>query len=481
MAETVYIETRPGAEYPKTGFNPSVVYPEYQFSDIQQEPNHVYDMVRQCLIGLNLDSENYGTAAWNPLGKYIKPGDHVLIKPNWVMHFNGARHVKEDAMECLVTHPACLRAVCDYRLIALKGQGQVIIGDAPMQDCDLPDLLENFHFNDILHFYGQYGQPVRFVDFRKYQSTFDRNSVIVDKIYQSTKGIDVDMGDLSMHEQRKGKRVYQVDNYDRNETGTYHSQHRHVYSVNETVLDADVIINFCKPKSHRLAGFTAAMKNMVGIAYNKASLPHRVEGAASEGGDAYRDVSSAKKAIDWLLDRKIDNENQKRLFRATVDRYLYCFLLVWVKKFYKDPYIKGIWYGNDTIWRTVVDLNYIARYADMRGKLQNEPQRKILNFADMIIGGDHNGPCKPEPKEIGALVVSESSPAMDITICKMIGFDESKIPLIKALNNSDTDGLLGKDAADVYAIFQGTIARLEDINFPAEWHYQPHDSWKEAL
>ena len=113
---TVYIEHRNKADYPKNNFNPSTYYPEYIFpkETIQSNDNVVYDMVRQCLIGLELDKENYGTDKWNPLGKYIKSGDNVLIKPNWVMHFNGAKNVKENSLECLVTHPSCLRAICDY-------------------------------------------------------------------------------------------------------------------------------------------------------------------------------------------------------------------------------------------------------------------------------------------------------------------------------------------------------------------------------
>lgn len=485
MAHTVYLEARPGTTYPKTGVHPSTAYPEYPFPGdcVQAEANPVYDMVRQCLIGLGLDASHYGTPQWDPLGRYIRPGDHVVLKPNWVMHFNGARRVKENALECLVTHPACLRAVCDYCLIALHGKGQVIIGDAPMQDCDLPELLEKFRYNDILRFYEQHGQPVRFMDFRKYQSTFDRNSVIVDKIYQSTKGIDVDMGSRSMHEQRQGKRVYQVDNYDRSETGSYHRQDRHVYSVNETVLDADVIINLCKPKSHRLAGFTAAMKNMVGIAYNKASLPHRVEGAASEGGDAYRERSAVKRAIDWLLDRKIAHEDKKQFFLATADRYLYGLLVVVVKKLYKDPYIKGIWYGNDTIWRTVVDLNHIVTYADKCGVLQDTPQRRILHFADMVVAGERNGPCQPEPKPMGVILASESAVAMDLTIGRMIGFPWDKVPLTRALLAHQADALLGDQTSDIWVASNSSAlcGRLGDVRFPPEWKCRPHDTWAVVL
>ena len=481
---TVYLEHRPNSSYPYKEYGPACMYPEYKYGeDTIQEKNDIYDMVRNCLFGLELDLDNYGTAKWNPLGKYIKPGDCVLIKPNWVMHFNGAKHVTENALECLVTHPSCLRAICDYCLIALKGTGLVIIGDAPMQDCDLSFLLDKAHFNNILLFYKAHGQSVTFMDFRKYQTTFDHNKVIIDKIYQSGEATNVDMGSLSMHEKKSGKRIYQVDNYNRDETSNYHGEKRHIYSINKDVLNADVIINFCKPKSHRLAGFTAAMKNMVGIAYNKASLPHRVEGSVEEGGDAYLNKSRIKQRIDHILDRKLKHEDEHNIFLATIDRYIYGALLLLERKFGKDPYIKGIWYGNDTIWRTVMDLNYIERYADKNGILQKKPQRKILNFADMVIAGHHNGPCQPEPKEMGIIMAGEDAVAMDLAICKIIGYPDEKIPMVRSIRNHEADYLFGHDYENINIVSNCMeyVGDLEGLQFPVQWRYQPHDSWAESL
>ena len=78
-------------------------------------------------------------------------------------------------------------------------------------------------------------------------------------------------------------------------------------------------------------------------------------------------------------------------------------------------------------------------------------------------------------------MASESSPAMDIVICKLIGFDENKIPLINALKNGDTTRLLGEEGKDIDVILNGQTAKLQETTFPDEWHYRPHDSWKEVL
>jgi hypothetical protein len=49
--------------------------------------------VRQLFLHWNLDAQHARTAAWNPLSEFIAPGARVVLKPNWVLHYNqsGAR------------------------------------------------------------------------------------------------------------------------------------------------------------------------------------------------------------------------------------------------------------------------------------------------------------------------------------------------------------------------------------------------------
>ena len=44
-------------------------------------------------------------------------------------------------------------AVLDYVLIALQGHGQIILGDAPMQDCDFNRLMHESGYLDMVHYY----------------------------------------------------------------------------------------------------------------------------------------------------------------------------------------------------------------------------------------------------------------------------------------------------------------------------------------
>ena len=121
----------------KNWFRPDTQYPEMMFDDCS-EHNQVYEAVREALHIYQMDNDNYGTDRWNPLGELIKPGDNVIIKPNLVMDYNQSN----EGTECLFTQPEVVAPIIDYILIALKGEGGIIIGDAPMQECNLEKLLE---------------------------------------------------------------------------------------------------------------------------------------------------------------------------------------------------------------------------------------------------------------------------------------------------------------------------------------------------
>ena len=105
------------AVYPaESPFHPARTFPEYMFGAdcIASAGNTVYEMVRNIFRLLRLDEEHFDEASWNPLGKIIKPGDRVTIKPNFVLHFNASGH----DVQSVVTHGSVIRAVLDYVLKA---------------------------------------------------------------------------------------------------------------------------------------------------------------------------------------------------------------------------------------------------------------------------------------------------------------------------------------------------------------------------
>ena len=479
-----FISAKDGSVYPSSdyNYNPDCLYPEYIWSssDIAKEKNNIYKMVRDCLIGLKMDASNYNTKKWNPFGDLIKEGDTVVIKPNWVMHFNKNKSITENSLECLITHPSVVRAVTDYCLIALNGTGRIIIGDAPMQGCDLDRLIEISGYKELFSFYNQHSINIHPTDFRQFSTIVDKNKVLTGRKYNHTEALKVELDLRSrLNSNNSVKKEYKVSDYNEKITNHYHHGGKHTYLINKEVLSADVVINLCKPKCHRLAGITVAVKNIVGITYDKACLPHRTIGSKQQGGDEYLYNSLIKKMIAGVLNKKIVFEEQNKLRLSLVMRYTYGFLYYLMKVVSKDKYLVGSWYGNDTIWRTVLDLYHILLYADKRGIVHDNKQRRIFNLADMIISGERNGPVSPEPKKLGIIIAGYDAVMMDRLVCELMGFDYTKVPSVYYAVNDIT--LLQKEAGDY--MFYSNVPEyneksIDELYFPLKWRFKPYDTWK---
>ena len=157
MSQCVAITYNEKSSYPseKYSYSPSIKYPEYPFGNqISKEENDVYDMVRSTLYHMGYDRENFGTKNWNPFKNIIKEGNTVLLKPNWVMHFNKAMENKSD-LSALVTHPSVVRALADYVFIALHGSGKIYVADAPMQECDLDTMFDRAGYRALFEFWDK--------------------------------------------------------------------------------------------------------------------------------------------------------------------------------------------------------------------------------------------------------------------------------------------------------------------------------------
>lgn len=404
-------------------WSPSECYPEYLFSEVSRTKNNVYGMVRDGLFQLGLDQSHYGKEDWNPLGDIISPGYNVIIKPNLVSHTNPV-----GGMDCLVTHPSVLRAVIDYTLIALQGKGKVTVADAPVQSCDFERLCFERGYKQIADFYRNHGIDVPFVDMRGIKSNRNKNGVLVqeDDEEQKAHAVLVDLGDESAFSDYTEERMnkLRITNYAPYELKAHHQKGKHEYLISDYVLDADVVINLPKPKTHRKAGVTGALKNMVGINVEKNCLPHHTYGGKNSGGDEYPADSWYTRVQSWLHDH-IDTATKGKQYRIA-RRYssmLKCVLAFGKITGIKNRYLikEGNWSGNDTIWRTVSDLNRILLYADSKRHMCNEPQRKLFTIADMIVCGEGEGPLIPSPYQMGLLLFGFHSLDIDKLSSRNLG------------------------------------------------------------
>src|SRR6185436_15269519 len=97
----------------------------------------------------------------------------------------------------------------------------------------------------------------------------------------------------------------------------------------------------------------------------------------------------------------------------------------------KSFYIAGgAWYGNETIWRMIYDLNLIIRCVDANGQLHATPQRNYFCIVDGLISGEGNGPLQPLPREMDWLVGGDDPFEIDAALSWFMGFDPDKLPVI---------------------------------------------------
>jgi uncharacterized protein (DUF362 family) len=414
-------------------FSPGTEWPEYRrlCATPGGPPNGVYETVRESLRLLGLDAAHYGSTEWNPLATWIRPGDTVVLKPNFVRDY---RDSDPDDGECLITHGAVIRAVLDYAYLALQGKGRLVIADAPVNNADFDAIRRITRLNEIVDFYRTVvGFPVEVYDLRP-ETALKIDGVIIG--HQQLPGdpagyVKVNLGPHSAFEEINHlcHKLYGAE-YDRQELVRHHTRGKHEYLISKTIMQADCVITIPKLKTHQKAGLTVNMKNLVGINGNKNWLPHHREGTISQGGDQFSQDS-------WL----------QRTERATVALFKQSFPLLGplrglmarpIKKFGKKVFgvtntetiRSGNWYRNDTAWRMVIDLNRALHYADSDGTLHDTPTRRFFSIVDGIIAGEGNGPLDPQPKPAGLILAGVNPLAMDLTCARLMGFDYQKLPVL---------------------------------------------------
>jgi uncharacterized protein (DUF362 family) len=398
---------------------------------VGDRPNGAHATVRESLRRLGLDAERHGSADWNPLGAWVRPGDTVVIKPNFVRHFRETLPGHDD---CVTTHGSVIRAVLDYACLALGGHGRLIIADAPQNDADFEVLRHMAGLDAITEAYRAHlGITVEVYDLRP-EAASKVDGVIVGhhRLPGDPAGyVGVDLGRHSAFSEIEAlcHKLYGAE-YDRAELVRHHTNGAHEYLVSRTVLDADCVISVPKLKTHKKVGLTANLKNLVGINGNKNWLPHHREGTPAAGGDQFLDAGFRRDAERAAL------EAFRRWFPrlGPMRRALARPLKSAGKRVFGDTNVdtvrSGNWYGNDTTRRMALDLNRLLVYADARGRVCDVPQRRFFSVVDGIVAGEGNGPLDPVARPTGVVLAGANPVAVDLACARMMGFDHAKIPML---------------------------------------------------
>jgi hypothetical protein len=117
----------------------------------------------------------------------------------------------------------------------------------------------------------------------------------------------------------------------------------------------------------------------------------------------------------------------------------------------------GNWKGNDTIWRTILDLNRIAFYADKEGVMREEPQRKFFGLIDGIISQEGDGPMSGLPVVTSILFGGHNPVAVDALAIKAAGIDPDMVKSVSRASEINQWKISPDDSYDKF---------LESINIP---------------
>lgn len=478
----VVVERSQECVYPSTPpFGPDTDYPEIPFPAQSVEPNYVYRTVRTCLERAGLDHERWGSEAWDPLGAYINPGETVVLKPNLIKE----SHPRDpEGWRYVLTHGSVIRAVADYVAVALKGRGTIIVADAPQTDSSFSAIVEVLGLEQLAEFYRSEGLNFELVDLRREEWRAE-GGVIVNRrdLPGDPRGnVRFDLGARSELVGHPGAGRYYGADYDSAAVNSHHVGGRHEYLIGASVINADVVINIPKLKTHKKAGITVALKNLVGINGDKNWLPHHTEGSPTRGGDEHPDPGLLHRVERW---------GAAHLRRLSLRSPRLGTLIHRQARRLGEPVFgetesvirSGNWWGNDTIWRMCLDLNKMLLYGESDGSIR-EPgpasRKRYLAVVDGIVAGHRRGPVNPDPLGAGLVLFGMHPASVDAAAAIIMGFDPDRIPIVRNAFKCEMLPLCewGWRDVELLSSVEQWNTRLPELSPDETLCFEPHFAWQ---
>ena len=422
---------------------------------------------------------------WEPLFRNrIYSGQTVVLKPNWLSH---SHKYDENEWEAVITHPAVITSILKKVLQCLEGHGKVIITDAPQTQSSWKKIMARMTPEVWMEMGAKSGVEIELLDLRDDEWTTKGDVIIKrEKLVGDPLGsTECDLNEFSEFVTHSpSKKGYYGADYDLSETNLAHSNGYHRYRVSRSVVSADVFINIPKMKTHKKAGITCSLKNLVGINTYKNWLPHHSEGTPDEGGDQFPRSNIKSKFEGLLFEQFISVLWSHKSFGKW---------LVPVKGLgravfgdTREVIRSGNWYGNDTIWRMILDLNKLLLYADPDGTLRGdkfENRKSYISVVDGIISGEGNGPEAPDAKQTGLLIAGTNPVAVDTVCAKLMGFDWQKIPSIRNSFSISHYPICDFKYEDI--VINSTSPQfnetLTNVSEKALFRFTPHFGWENHI
>ncbi len=478
--KTVVVYRCEGAAYPEEApFHPHQNYPEYAWMQKSSEPNLAYEAVRGCFQAAHLDAARHGTPEWNPLRGLVLPGETILLKPNMVHQ----RHPRDPlGWRYVLTHGSIIRAVADYVWKAVGPEGKVIVADAPQTDASFSEIVRLLGLDRMRDFYLSRHLSFEIIDLRREEWT-TRNDVVVERrpLPPNPHGeIAFDLGRGSEFAEHGGSGRYYGADYDAGVVNRHHSRGHHEYLIAGCAIQCDVVFSLPKLKTHKKAGVTASLKNLVGINADKNWLPHHTEGAPPVGGDEHPNPDLKHRA-----ERRIVSAlRRSSLALPSMGTWMHRAARSIGRPVFGDTETvirSGNWWGNDTVWRMCLDLNKVVLYGNRDGSLrppsrQNRKRHYVLT--DGILAGQGRGPMNPDPFPAGIVLFGLHPPSVDAVSACLMGFDPAKIPIIRQAFCCRHFPLSDHGWGDIIVISNNPAWNRPLTEITDTFHFEPHFGWK---
>jgi uncharacterized protein (DUF362 family) len=439
--------------------------------DSYADPAAVRTLVADALTALELPED------------FIREGDKVVLKPNWVKECDERFH-DDQHWDYVITHPAVIEGVIEWVAPKLAGRGHIVACDAPQTDSSFAKLAQYSGLSSMIS-RQQANWPslkIELLDLRPEEWTaVDGVTVASTQLPGDPLGsTEVKLNAASEFVGFHGLGKLYGASYDMAETNRHHEGETHEYMLSRTPMDADVLINIPKLKTHKKVGATIALKNLVGINANKNWLPHHTEGTPESGGDQFPKATAKAKLEHSLMGRA------KRLLKGN---HLLSRLFIPMKKLGRLVFgdtqkvvRSGNWHGNDTCWRMCADLNKCLFHFDGAGQPRRAPLR-YLAVVDGIVGGDGKGPMAPDPKPCGVIVAGANPLAVDCVGAALMGFDFRKLALLRQPYQFThlPFALFKPEDVTVVSNKPEWTKRMVDFRKTDGFSFRPHFGWTGAV
>ena len=409
----------------------------------------------------------------------ISPGDTVVLKPNWVLD---EHQYHKSEWEQVITHPTVITAVLRMVVDHLGNKGCIIIADGPELSADFDKILSYQPLDEWKAITERHNITLQIIDLREELYLVDKN-VVVKKVELpgDPKGkIVANLTDENSEffSHRKSGKGYFGGGSDIKEANRAHDGHTNLYSVSRSIVEADVFINLPKLKTHKKGGITSSLKNLVGINTYRNYLPHNSIGTPAEGGDQFPE-SQTKSLIESALMPFIHQHILKRPLLAK----LFSPVIGLGKIIFgnnQDTIRGGSWYGNDTLWRMILDINKVLFYLNHDGTLKDgssSKMNKYISIVDSIVAGEGNGPKAPDAIFVGYIIAGLNPVSVDSVCARIMNFDFKKIPSILNAYKIKCFPLVSFKMEDIKILFKGKVYSISTFPSSLVVNFRPHQGW----